>query len=125
MTNPLLENLSPKTKSKISFVKNNIDLEKITDGLVSIHSSWSGQSIKNGISILQLIDEFDVVDFNIYIIDNDSIQIESQKDKLGFKSNGYFESAFLLNGHVKTVFQNQNIDIENFTRKIKQLVTHR
>jgi|TARA_B100000795_G_scaffold263581_1_gene242960 hypothetical protein len=114
MANQLLQNISSNTLSKIKFVKDldQIKIDTITNGLISIHSSWSAQSIVNGKSILSTLDTLNLGEFSIQIIDNNLINPDTQFEKLGLKSHGYFESVWIKNGNISYYFKNGAVEKE-------------
>jgi len=106
MTNSIYAKLSTETLSRIRKIDNisEFQLNDIRKGIISFHANWSGQSILNGRSILGLINDSLPSDFEIIVINIDSISQEKQFDLLGFVSHGYFESAWVENGNIEFLY---------------------
>jgi|GEM_PF-1813448 len=102
MTDQLYSTISDKTLLRIKLIEkaNEFNLEQVSRGIISIHARWSGQSIMFGRSILNLIDTCESTDFEINIIDIDTISPEKQIELMGHVCNGFFESVWVENGKI-------------------------
>lgn len=110
MTDQLYEHLSKETFLRINQIDkvDEFDLTKIEKGIISIHANWSGQSIMHGKSILNLIDKSESKDFEINIIDLETITPEKQISLIGTVSQGYFESVWVENGKIEFNYRDNN-----------------
>ena len=62
----------------------------------------------HGKSILNLIDNSKSKDFEIYIIDIDTISPEKQTELIGTVCHGYFESVWIENGKIEFNYRDNN-----------------
>jgi hypothetical protein len=110
MTDQLYQCLSKRITARIKQIDkvDEFDLTKIDRGILSIHASWSGQSIMYGKSILSLIDNSRSTDFEIHIIDIDTISPEKQIELFGSVCHGYFESFWIENGKIEFIYRDNN-----------------
>ena len=124
MTEELFVDIPDETLSKIVWIENvkEFDSSKIENGIISIHSKWSGHSILNGKLILKCIENIKNPDFKIFLIDNETINNEESLKTIGMISHGYFESVWIEKGKIKFGFKgNQNSDeLNDFLNKIGQ-----
>jgi len=110
MNNQLFKDISDDTLSRINQIKkiDEFDLTKVERGILSIHSPWSTQSIINGKSILNLIDDSASKDFEINIIDSDLLNSKKQIDLIDSVCHGYFESVWIENGKIEFTYCDNN-----------------
>ena len=110
MIDQLYKDLGAETIARIVEIDNveEFDISSVKKGILSIHAKWSGQSIMHGKSILNLIDDSDEKDFEINIIDIDSISSEKQLELIGAKCHGYFESVWIENGKIDFNYRDNN-----------------
>jgi hypothetical protein len=105
----LFENISEFTLSKIRRVNNidEINIPSLQKALIAVHSSWSSYSVLNGKSLLTDVATFKSLDFEIILIDIDSINLVMQQELFGQHCQGYFESVWVEQGKViYTYFDN-------------------
>ncbi len=127
MNDPLFNDISEKTKSKIRIVDgpNQFDLKEIKNGLIAIHAKWSGSSVMYGKIILKIVDESPRTDCDILILDIDKLNPDQQTNYLGFFSRGYFEGVWIENGEIvcKNEYGKGIISFYQFRDTIKKVTT--
>ncbi len=110
MIDQLYKGISDETFSRINQIDkvDEFDLTQVERGILSIHALWSGQSIVHGKSILNLIDNSESKDFDINIIDIDTLSPEKQIELMGTVCHGYFESVWIENGKIEFNYRDNN-----------------
>lgn len=101
------------------------DMTQVKKGILSIHAYWSKYSVMYGKSILNLIDNSKSNDFEIIIIDIDSISTKKQIEFIGNVCHGYFESVWIENGKIKFNYQdnNQMTELYKFKDYLKEKIS--
>lgn len=129
ITDQLHRELSADTVLRINQIDEveEFELIQIERGLLAIHASWSGYSAMYGKAILNLLDKAETKNFEIAIIDIDSISPEKQTELLGFVCHGYFESIWIENGKIERSYRdnNQATELPKFINFLSKKVTDR
>ncbi|MDY8134461.1 hypothetical protein [Aquimarina sp. 2201CG5-10] len=114
MIDQLFQDISEDIYLRINQIDNidKFDLTKVEKGILSIHARWSEQSVIHGKSILRLINNSEIKDFEIIIIDIDRISSQKQIELIGTVSQGYFESVWIENGRIEFNYRDNKKSIE-------------
>lgn len=128
MTDQLYRNISPETLSRINQMEkvDDFNLTQVDRGILSIHAKWSIHSIMHGKSILNLIDNSISKDFEIIIIDIDTLSPGKQIELFGTICHGYYESVWIENGKIEFNYRdnNQVTELDKFKAYLNEKINN-
>lgn len=88
---------------KLAFNEDELRVLMPRDGIVLIHASWSGYSIRNMFRILKTIKDRGERYSEVVIVDIDGLTPETSLSLIGRPAQGYAEGALTRDGQVVSV----------------------